>query len=174
MAFLDIARSRHSVRLFSSRPVEDGLREKLLQAALMSPSSMSTKGWEFVVVDNRDLLDKLSVSKKSGAKFLTNAPLAVVVCVDTEKSHAWVEDASIASLMMQLEAEGLGLGSCWIQIRGRKNEDEKDSEEVVRNLLGIPEKYGVLSVIAIGYKKDADAKKEEQTLLWDRVHKNVF
>lgn len=174
MTFKELSQKRRSIRTFTTQPIDEEMRKQLLVPALMSPTSKSARAWEFVVVDDKDKLQALSTSKKMGAQFVSGAPLAVVVCVDKEASEAWVEDASVASTMLLLQAEDLGLGSCWAQIRERKHEDGTDAEEVVRHILGIPEKYGVLSIIAVGYKEKERKLQDEEKLLWAKVHTNQF
>jgi nitroreductase len=90
--FIDLLRSRRSIRQFEPRPVEQAKVDLLVEAALRSPSSRGFNPWEFVVVDNPELIDRLSKAKPHGASFLAKAPLAVVVCADPEKSDVWVED----------------------------------------------------------------------------------
>ena len=83
------------------------------------------------------MLAKLSVCKPAGAAFLKDCALAVVVLANVMESDVWVEDASIASIYMQLQAEDLGLGSCWCQIRNRQMEDDTDAAQYVRGLLDV-------------------------------------
>jgi nitroreductase len=150
------------------------LVEQLMQAALMSPASKSSNPWQFVLVDDREMLEALSVSKKSGAKLIENCSLAVVVIADPEKSDVWVEDASIASIYLQLEAEDLGLGSCWVQIRCRQDAEGEDSEEVVKHLLDIPSNFRVESIIAIGMKEVSKEPHDMDNLPWEKVHLGKF
>lgn len=145
-----------------------------MQAALMSPTSKSSNPWQFVLVDDPKMLEALSISKKNGAKLLAHAALAVVILADPEKSDVWVEDASIAAILLQLEAEDLGLGSCWVQIRLRQNEEGVDSEAVVRGLLDIPENIRVESIIAIGVKKETKSSYDESNLQWEKVHIGTY
>lgn len=174
MSFKELAQKRRSIRSFTEQEISEELRKQLLVPALMAPTSKSARAWEFIVVDDKEKLQLLSTSKKLGAQFIAGAPLAIIVCVDKEASEAWIEDASVASTMLMLQAEDLGLGSCWAQIRERKHEDGTDAECVIRNAFGIPEKYGVLSVIGIGYKEKERKLQDEDKLLWDKVHLNKF
>jgi len=144
--------------------------EKLMQAALLSPTSKSSNPWQFILVDDREMLKALSVSKKNGAKLIENCSLAVVVVGDPQKSDVWVEDLSIASIYVQLEAEDLGLGSCWVQIRCRQNEEGIDSEVVVKQLLDIPSTLRVESIIAIGMKEVSKEPYDLDNLEWEKVH----
>jgi nitroreductase len=171
---LDLLRKRRSTRKFMDTQISPELVEQLMEAALMSPASKSSNPWQFILVDDKEVLKALSVSKKNGAKLLENAALAVVVIADPEVSDVWVEDASIASAFLQLEAEDLGLGSCWVQIRCRQNEEGQDSETVVRGLLDIPEKFRVESIIAIGVKAQEKEPFNSANLQWEKVHVGTF
>jgi nitroreductase len=172
--FLSLVRQRRSIRKFMSRPVEDEKIEQLMEAALRSPSSMGNNPWEFVVVTDRDLLERLSRAKPHGASFLKNAPLGIAVCADPAKSTVWIEDASIASLVIHLSAHSLGLGSCWIQLRGRMYDDTRSSGEVAAALLEIPGPMEVLSIVAIGYADEEKPSHPETNLPWEKIHVNTF
>jgi nitroreductase len=77
--------------------------------------------------------------------------VGVVVCADEKESDVWTEDCSIASIILQLAGQSLGLGSCWIQIRLRMHDGSQTSEEYVRSVLGLPDGLKVESIIAFGY-----------------------
>lgn len=146
----------------------------LLKAALMAPSSHRSNSWQFVVVDDKETLARLAKCKDAGAAFVADAPLAVVVLGDPTITDVWIEDASIASIMIQLQAEDLGLGSCWAQVRERFTADGRPAEDVVREILGIPEQLRVLCIIAIGHKGMERKPFNEEHLLWEKVHINKF
>jgi nitroreductase len=146
----------------------------LMKAALLAPTSKRSNGWQFVVVDDKESLKRLSACKASGAQFLEGAPLAIVVLADPLASDVWIEDASIASIMIQLQAEDLGLGSCWIQVRCRETEDGTPADEVVRDVLGIPLQLQVLSIIAVGHKGMERKPFDESHLQWEKVHLNRY
>ena len=73
-------------------------------------------------------LQAISESRQMGSAFVSGAKMAIVVLAEEEKSDVWVEDASIAASYIQLMAESLGLGSCWVQVRNRKNNDGETTE----------------------------------------------
>ena len=104
---------------------------------------------------------------------MKTSPVAIVVIGDSLTSDVWIEDASIASTLIQLEAESLGLGSCWIQMRSRQGEND-DSEKEVRNVLNIPDNYGVLSIIALGYKDEEKIPYDENSFNFNKIHYNKF
>ncbi len=103
--FISLIQKRRSIRKFLEEPVEDEKIEMLIEAALRAPSSRGLNPWEFVVVTERDLLQKLSKAKVHGSEFLKNAPLGIVVFADTDKCDVWVEDCSITSTFIFLASE---------------------------------------------------------------------
>ena len=172
--FIDLLRQRRSTRKFENRPVEEEKIEKILQAALMAPSSKRSTPWHFVVVDEKEKMEKMAVSREMGSKFLENAPLAIVVLAEETKSDVWVEDASIAAILMQLEVEDLGLGSCWIQVRGRRKDETITTENYLRELLNVPAGLKIECIIAIGYKDEEKKPFDESKLQLDKIHRNSF
>lgn len=167
-----LLRSRKSVRKYTDTPLDNQVISILRESLLLSPSSRGINPWEFVFVTDRMLLKELSNAKEHGSEFLCGAPCAIVVCADESKSDVWVEDCSIASIIVQLSATSIGLGSCWIQIRNRKCADGQTSEAFVQKLLNIPSHVKVESIIAVGYsaeKTDADNNLEKK-LNTDKIH----
>lgn len=172
--FLDLLTKRRSIRRFTEQRIEQEKVDTLVEAMLRSPSSRGFNPWEFVVVTDREIIEKLAMAKAHGSAFMAQAPLAIVVCADPAKSDVWVEDTSIAALLVHLQATDLGLGSCWVQIRLREHASGQSSEHYVSELLGLKEGMVVEAVVAIGY---ADEQKEghgRQSLLHDRVSYNRY
>ena len=106
--------------------------------------------------------------------FLAVVALAVVVLANVMESDVWIEDASIASIFMQLQAEDLGLGSCWCQIRNRQTEQEEDASQYIRGLLNIPYQLEVLSIIGFGYKEQPSKPFDESRLQWEKIHLGTY
>jgi nitroreductase len=171
---LEMLKKRRSVRNFTKSPVEAEKIDMLVHAALLSPTSRNLQPWEFIVVTDKDILENLSQSKEDGSEFLKNAPLGIVVIAESDKSDVWVEDTSIASIIIQLTAESLGLSSCWIQIRKRRHKNGITSEQYVREILGIPENRSVESIIALGYKHKEAVNRTEKKLKYERVKLNEY
>ncbi len=174
MNIFKLLKTRRSTRKFTSQTVEQEKIDKLLKAALMSPAGKSKNEWEFIVVQDKAMLEKLSTCKEHGAALIANAPLAIVVLGDTTKSDVWVEDCSIASIVLQLVAEELDLGSCWVQCRLREQKDGTKAEDFVRNELNIPQEYAVESIIAIGYKESQRKPFDEANLQLEKIHNEKF
>lgn len=162
------------MRKFTDEELTQEQVELLLRAALMSPSSHRSTGWEFIAVDDKQTLAQLAESKDSGAAFVAEAPLAIVVAANPEVSDAWVEDASIAALMIQLQAEDLGLGSCWAHMHNRHAADGTPANDVIHELLGLPENLQVLCIIAVGHKGMERKPFNEEHLQWEKVHINKW
>ena len=171
---IEILRNRRSVRSFLHKQVEQEKIEIIIESALRSPTSRNLKPTEFILVKERETLELLGKVKAHGAEFLKNANFAVVVIADTLKSDTCIEDASIASIVMQLTAEGLGLGSCWAQIRLRFDENGVSAEDNVRKILKVPENYLVESIIGFGYPKYKPKSIPLEDLSFDKVRKEKF
>ena len=171
---LELLRKRRSIRQFAATPVEQEKIAYLVESMLRSPSSRSLNPWEFVVVQDAATIEALSKAKPHGATFMKNAPLAIVVCADPNKCDVWVEDCSIASILLHLAATDLGLGSCWVQVRLREHDASKNASGYIAGLLGLPEGMEVEAVVAIGYPKEDKAGHPKDTLLYDRVHYEKF
>lgn len=171
---IDLLRKRRSIRTFTTEKVPAEKVEILIEALLRSPTSRGINPWEFVVVDDGELLAQLSASKAHGSAFLGNAPLAIVVCADSTRSDVWVEDCSIASIIVQLTALSLGLGSCWVQIRNRPHDRETSAEQFVQRLLGLPESIKVESIIGIGYPAEVKLPVPAKKLQYEKVRRNRY
>ncbi|MCU0559125.1 MAG: nitroreductase family protein [Desulfobacterales bacterium] len=172
--FMSLIRKRRSIRKFKERPVEKEKLDLILEAALRSPSSRGNNPWHFVVVTDKAMLEALSRAKPHGASFLKDAPLGIAVCADAAKSDVWVEDASIAAIMIQLAAESLELGSCWIQFRERMHGQTRTAEDYVAERLGLAPGLKLLAVVAIGAPDEVKQARPASELLRERVHAGAF
>lgn len=171
---LDLFFKRRSIRKYKGAAIEKDKVDKLIQAALLAPSSRGIRPWEFIIIENRDTLNLLSKSKSQGSSFLTGASLAMVVIADCTKSDVWVEDTAIAATMIQIAAEAMGLGSCWIQIRNRMHNDKISSEEYIKEVLNIPENYSVEAIISLGYANEIKEAYKSSELQYHKIHREKF
>jgi nitroreductase len=171
---IDLLRKRSTVRSYTAEPIDQAAVDTLLEALLRSPSSRSNRPWEFIVVDDRGLLAGLSAVKEHGSSFLENAQLGIIVCADESKSDVWVEDCAIAAILVQMTAESLGLGSCWIQIRKRQHDDVSSAEEYIRELLGVPDRLRVASIIAIGHPAEKLEGLPAEELDFSKIRHNRY
>jgi len=169
-----LLRSRRSIRKFKNTPIDNQVVSLLSEALLSSPSSRGINPWEFVIVTDAALIEKLSHAKANGSAFLCGAPLAIIVCGDEAKSDVWVEDCSIASIIVQLTAHSIGLGSCWIQIRNRTHRNGQTSESFVQSTLGIPDTMRVESIIAVGFPDEQPEAVNGLNLEVNKIHNNMY
>jgi len=166
---LDILRERRSIRKYKDRKIETEKIEQLMEAALRSPSSRGINPWRFVFVTDKATLAKLSRAKESGSSFLKGAGLCVVVCAVQAESDVWVEDCSIAAIILQLAGCNIGLGSCWIQVRKRMHSSNLSSEDYIKQVLGFPENLCVESMIAFGYPDEGKEPISKEQLEYGKI-----
>ena len=174
MDFQKIMSQQQDCRTFSHREVNGDDVTLLLRAALLSLGSCDLSLCEFIVVDDRETLEKLSDAREQETVLLRDAALAVVVLGNDLSDNHWVEHGTIAAVSMQYQAEELGIGSCWMQIRDERLSDGTDSEQIVRGILDIPEDMRILCVVGFGQKEGEKEEKrgkwEEEDLKWENVH----
>ncbi|MBO5795967.1 MAG: nitroreductase family protein [Bacteroides sp.] len=173
-SFSELIKNRRSMRKFTDEELTQEQVVELMKAALMAPTSKRSNAWQFVLVDDKETLKKLSLCKEQASAFIADAALAVVVTADPLASDVWIEDASIASIYLQLQAEDMGLGSCWVQVRERFTASGMDSGQYVQQVLDIPLQLQVLSIIAIGHKGMERKPFNEEHLQWDKIHLNKY
>lgn len=172
--FTDLLIKRRSVRKFTDEPLTPEETQLILQAALLSPTSKNRHSWEFVVVEDKTMLEKLSHCKPTSAAFVAQASIAVVIVGNPLVSDVWIEDGAIAGIVMQLQAEDLNIGSCWVQVRGRNYSETITSDEYINELLNIPFPLEPLCIIAFGKKEKEKPPHDVDKLMWEKVHIEVF
>lgn len=111
----------------------------------------------------------LSRAKESGSGFLKDARLGVVVYADENESDVWIEDCSIAAIILQFTGLSLGLGSCWIQIRNRMYRDDRSSEDYIREVLNLSKSMRVESIISFGYPDEEKPPVPKEQLDYHKV-----
>ncbi len=171
---IDLLRSRRSIRKYEKKTIDKESLGLLKEALLRCPSSRGINPWMFVFVDDTKLLIQLAKVKEHGSSFLKEAALGIVVCGDETESDVWVEDCSIASIVVQLAAQSLGLGSCWIQIRNRPHSRDTTAEEYVQKLLDIPAHFKIESIISIGYPAETKKPVPQESLGFGKIRYNHY
>ena len=182
-SFLELAQQRRSYRKYTAQPIEQEKIEQILQAALMSPASKRCNPWQFVVVTDHEVLSKMAGCRTYGSQMLTEAAAGILVCVDANLTDTWQCDGAIAAEHMLLEASDLGLGACWVQVYGRFADDRRvagddqnnedalvSSEQLLRELTGVPDSLNILCIISLGYKNEERKPRELDKLQYEKVH----
>ncbi len=155
MEFKEVASTRRSVRKYSTRAVESSVIDQLLETTLKAPSSRNSHSTHFIVIRNAEKIKRIAQMRDYGSAFVKDAPIFILVLGDKSATDLWEVNCAISATVMQLTATDLGLSSCWVHIEGRAqlkdNPQGAMAEEVVRAQVDIPDTYGILCGIALGY-----------------------
>lgn len=170
----DLLVKRRSIRKYLPQRVDKQIIDELLRSVLRSPRGNNIDLLKFIFIDDSEIIEKLSYSKKAGSRLLKNAPSCLIILADENKSDVWIEDAAIATTIAHLSASSLGLGSCWVQVRNRYAQNEISTEEYVRDLLDIPTNMRVEAILALGYPDEEKAGHSEDSLLLNNIYHNGF
>ncbi len=163
--------TRSSVRSYTSQKVEDDKIETMLRAGMAAPTAGNKQPWEFIVVQEREVLDAFPGIIK-GAHMAAKSQLAIVVLGSPEKAlmpDYWVQDCSAVTQNILLAAHGLGLGAVWC---GAYPENGTGRVEAMSKLLNLPEGTFALSIIVIGYPEGEAVVKDK----WNaaKIHYNKY
>lgn len=157
---------RTSIRKYQKRPVEEEKITMILKAAMASPSTANQQPWEFVVVENREVIRKLSECSPF-ASFVKDAPAVIVPCTrcrEEVRLYDWVNiDLSIACENILLEADELGLGAAWCGIAPLE-----ERVRAVDEVLHLPARLHSFALIPIGYP--AEEKTQQDRFEESRIH----
>ena len=175
MDMFDMIMHRRSVRQYTDERIAEDTLNKILYAGLAAASSKNRRPWEFVVVRDKDMLNRLGECRPSAGNLLGKCVTAIVVAADSELVDVWVEDCASAMTQMHLMADALGVGSCWLQVRLRTAPDgNRETQAVIRDLLGIPEKYSVIAILTLGMPASHPGARKVDDLLLDKIHRERF
>ena len=108
--------------------------------------------------------------KEAGRFRSGNVGIVVMVnTADKRQAEFWIEDGAITLSYILLAAEQYGLGACWVHIRNRMGQ-RGTSDQEIRSLLGVPEGYSVLNLVAIGEKGEEKKAYNDADLHTENVH----
>lgn len=162
--------TRRSVREYLDKPISDETVKTLLQAAMSAPSAGNQQPWQFVVIDDRNILNQIPEFHPY-SKMLPKTPLAILICGDvTQERHKgyWVQDCSAATQNLLLAARDQGLGAVWLGFY-----PVEDRVEQMRKLLGIKDKNIIpMALVAMGYSDVEQAPVNRYNAA--RVHRNQW
>ncbi|MBN2162149.1 MAG: nitroreductase family protein [Pontiellaceae bacterium] len=162
MNFIELARSRCSIRKYKPEPVSEDLLTQVLLAGSLAPTAKNLQPFQFIVVRAPEQLDALAAAYP--APFLREAPVVIVICIDP--GEAWVRqrhddrnycevDAAIAVDHMALAATDLGLGTCWIAAF---------DPDMVAAAMQLPEGVEPLLLLPLGYPAEEGREKSRKSL----------
>ncbi len=156
MEVMEAIRERRSTRRFKKEPIPDELINKVMEAARLAPSGSNRQPWHFIIVRDAETRSKLGLHK-----WAEEAPVVIVCCIDPEEGRWYIIDGSIAFEHMVLEATSLGLGTCWM---GWFYENLGETDERIKNVLGIPGHMRVLAVTPLGYLDETPSPTKRKNL----------
>ena len=168
---LDFIFSRSSIRKYEDREVPDTMIQDLLEAAMAAPSAVAKDPWHFIVLKERQNLDKLADILTHG-QMLRQATAAFVVCGDITQAHCELEsymlqDLSAAVENILLAANVLGLGTCWLGVHPRP-----ERMEGIKNMFALPDNIIPMCGIAIGWPKDKPGDRTRFNQ--DKIHRETW
>ena len=164
---MDVIFKRKSIRRYKEQAVEQEKIEKLLRAAMQAPSAANQQPWEFIVVREKAILEKIA-EISSYSKMVADAPLAIVLLGNEDRmrlQHHWEQDMAVATQNILLEATYLGLGGVWLGVAPMK-----DRMELISNLFGLKSKLRPFCVIPIGYPDEGLDNNPVDRFDPDRIH----
>ncbi len=170
MELYDVILKRRSVRNYTSEKIPEEKLRRIIEAGLLAPTSRNRRPCEFYVIRDKAMLKSLSEVKPAGGAMLKDCAAAVVVAGDSDKADTWIEDSSIALVLMQLMATDLGVGSCWCQIRLRGSSSGTDAESCVRGLISAPDNYRIVGILALGMPENMPEPHSPCDADWSKVH----
>ena len=168
----DLTRKRRSIRRYGAKHVDEETLGEIMKVALTAPTSFGHKPVEYVIVRDKDMIRKIGTCKQMGGSQINSADVVIVVMVNTadkRQAEFWIEDGAIASAYILLAVEQYGLGACWVHIRNRMGQ-RRTSDEEIRALLGVPDGYSILNLIAIGEKGESKKPYTDADLHTENVH----
>lgn len=164
METFDSISKRTSVREYQTKPVPKDLLEKLVDAGRRAPTARAVEPWEFVVVNDKEVLQKLGEIATSGGFIKDSTACIAVFCKDTKY---YLEDGCAATENILLAAADLGLGACWVA------GDKKPYADEVSKLLGALSGLKLVSLISLGWPKKETGQVKNRKLE-DVIHWKKF
>ncbi len=166
---LEAIKIRRSIRTYTNKKVEEEKINEMLKSAMQAPSSKGASPWEFVVVDDSELLEKLSKCQHR-AKHVKDANVSIVVLGNQDKfikPGKWIQDLGACTQNLMLEATNQGLASCWVGVFPKNKVVDK-----VRDVLNLPKNLVPYAIVPVGYS-------EEENVFIDKfdeskIHRNLY
>ncbi len=174
MELKEILNRRRSTRKFLAGSIEHDKLQRIVDMALQAPSSRNSRSTRLVVVEQRELLEKMSQMRDYGSSFMKDAQAAIVVMGDKNASDLWLDNCAITATILQLAIVDEGLASCWVHVNDRpclKDVPEgAKADNYLREVLGLSDNYGILCAVALGYSdfepKPLPPYEGEERVMW--------
>ncbi len=161
--------TRRSIRKFKKKQINHDELHSILKAGMYAPSARNQQPWHFIVIKNLSIKEKI-MNAHPYASMLAEAPLAILVCGDTELEKSkgyWPIDCSAATQNMLLAAHALGIGSVWLGVHPRQ-----ERKNAIREICNLPSHIEPFALISLGYPREM--KETPDRWRQERVHLNMW
>ena len=132
MDAIEAIRNRRSVKSYLSTPVPREKLETLVDLARLSPSGDNNNSWRFLVITQRDTMERLSQTHPD-CKWLNSAPAGIAIIIDPTSTRYWLEDCSVVAYSIWLAATAQGLGAAWAAMYQSDNPTESERDLLPKN-----------------------------------------
>lgn len=169
MDLQDALLNRRSIRKYKDQKISKDDLNSILKAAMYAPTAMNLQAWQFILIDDKNILIE-TIKSIPYAEMLKQSAAAILVCGDSavEKNESWlIQNCSAAIQNILLSAHGLGIGSCWIAIHGMD-----DVYKNIKDQFGLPENIVPVSLISLGYPEETVITEER--FKQDKIHYNKW
>jgi len=160
-----IIKSRHSVRKFKPDPVEDLVITDALECAARAPTAINIQPWLFGVIKNKETREKIAHVTDHG-KFIAASPLCFAIFGEKKQPY-YLEDCCAATENLILALQAYGISSCWVA------GDKKSYAEEIRRLLGVPEEFTLVALVAAGCPSEisfAEKKEMKKVVFFEKFY----
>lgn len=169
MEIQEVLLNRRSIRKYKDQKISKDDLNSILKAAMYAPSAMNLQAWQFILIDDKNVLIE-TIKSIHYAEMLKQSAAAILVCGDSaiEKNESWLlQNCSAAIQNILLSAHGLGIGSCWIAIHGMD-----DVYKNIKSQFKLPENIVPVSLISLGYPDETVTTEER--FKQDKIHYNKW
>ena len=161
---IEAIKKRRSIRTYKSDMISDDLINEIIKAAQFAPTAHGTMAIEFIVIKDQKI--KEDIFAIVGQEYVKEVPI-LIVPIATDQSTLAVQDLSVASQNIFLQATALGLGSVWKNI-------SPEWEDCVKNILDVPLNFRVINLIPIGMANEEIADHSDDDFTEKKIHQDKW
>lgn len=166
---IDIFLNRRSIRKYKPERIEDKKILEIIKCGQYAPSAVNRQPWHFIVVDDRDLFDKI-MEIHPYSRMLSTASHAIIVCGDEKLQHDdgyWIADCGAATENILLAAYSMGIGTCWVGLYPR----QKRMRDIAY-LFGLPTHVKPFALVSLGYPDEEKSRPDRFSA--SKIYRNYW
>lgn len=146
----------------------------LLEAALRAPSISSKNTNQYIIIDDKELLSQISFIQECQSGTINSASIAIAVLGSPIENEKWLEDTSLSTGCILLQAAHISLQTCVVSVFGQYTSLGQDCSDYIRGILEIPYQIEVVNIILIGHSNEKVSQKSDMDLRWENIHINKY